>query len=68
VAAAACSLRCARFAASASRLVPPSAFAFPTLQVVVVLRRAASVHSKMQHSPAPIGAGPPAKDAHIVGY
>jgi hypothetical protein len=22
----------------------------------------------MQHSPAPIGPGPPAKDAHIVGY
>src|SRR5215203_4705465 len=38
VAAPACSLRCARYAASASRLVPPSAFAFPTLQVVVVLR------------------------------
>src|SRR5688572_257564 len=38
VAAAACWLRCARFAASASRLVPPSAFAFPALQVVVVLR------------------------------
>src|SRR5215210_8963876 len=38
VAAAACSLRCARYAASVSRLVPPSAFAFPTLQVVVVLR------------------------------
>src|SRR5215213_5621805 len=38
VAAPACSLRCARYAASASCLVPPSAFAFPTLQVVVVLR------------------------------
>src|SRR5215208_6270256 len=38
VAAASCSLRCARHAASASRLVPPSAFAFPTLQVIVVLR------------------------------
>ena len=36
MAAAACSLRCARYAASASCLVPP--FAFPTLQVVVVLR------------------------------
>src|SRR5215211_2290573 len=34
----ACSLRCARYASWASRLVPPSAFAFPTLQVVVVLR------------------------------
>src|SRR5215216_7233546 len=38
MAAPACSLRCARYAASASCLVPPSAFAFPTLQVVVVLR------------------------------
>src|SRR5215213_8591090 len=38
VAAPACSLRCARYAASASCLVPPSAFAFPTLQVVLVLR------------------------------
>jgi hypothetical protein len=31
-------------------------------------KRGASVHSKIQHSPAPIGPGPPAKDAHIVGY
>src|SRR5215218_3551082 len=38
MAAPACSLRCARYAASASCLVPPSAFAFPTLQVVLVLR------------------------------
>jgi hypothetical protein len=36
MAAPACSLRCARYAASASCLIPPSAF--PTLQVVVVLR------------------------------
>src|SRR5215218_7987066 len=38
MAAPACSLRCARYAASASCLVPPSTFAFPTLQVVLVLR------------------------------